>query len=249
MIRALRLPVLAHFLANAVLFWLGYYWLGLGEGRASALAWSAFIALVVLCVGCWSYGAALVFFSLEGERRGLAAWRIALRNLAPLAVAALAVIVLYYWLARWADYSSTPASQLASFLTLRLRKPVKPVSVLRVFNALLWLVRWAILPALLLPMLSAIAAMGWRGFQALGARARKWLYWIETPLLLVCTIAIPLKLVSWVPEVGGFGFQTLSFVLRAGAAYLLFVVAWLVLAFVTSGGRPRLTQDKTAVSP
>ncbi len=167
-----------------------------------------------------------------------AAWRTALRNLLPLAIAAVAVIVVYYLLDRWADYSSKPASTLASYLTLKFRKPVKPSSVLRAFNVALWLVRWAIVPVLLLPMLSAIASGGWRGFRAFGALTRKWLYWIEAPLLLVCAVAIPLKLLGWVPQVGGFGMETVSFVLRAGVAYLLFVAAWLTLAFVTSGGTP-----------
>jgi hypothetical protein len=240
---------IVHIAANAVLLWFGYYWLGLGEGRSSALAWSAFVALVIVLLGCSAYGAALAFFGGDANRRVTAAWRTALRNLLPLAIAALAVIVVYYFLARWADYSSKPASTFASYLTLKLRKPVKPSSVLRAFNVALWIVRWMIVPVLLLPMLSSIAGGGWRGFRAFGAFTRKWLYWIEAPLLLVLAITAPLKLLGWVPQVGGFGMETASFVLRAVVAYLLFVAAWLLLAFVTSGGTPRLTQARTAGSP
>ena len=114
---------------------------------------------------------------------------------------------------------------------------------------MLWLVRWVILPVSLLPMLSAIAGDGWRGFRAFGAFTRKWLYWIEAPLLLLGALALPLKLLGWVPQVGGFGMQTASFVLRAGVAYLLFVTAWLLLAFITSAGKPRFTQAETVASP
>ncbi len=249
MMRSLRGLALVHAVTNALLLWLGYYWLGLGEGRASTLGWSAFVALVAMLLLCWTYGSALVFFRDNAGRRTGVAWRAALRNLPPLAIAALAVAAVYYLLARWADYSPTPTARVASYLTLTFRKPVKPASILRAFNIVLWLVRWVILPVLLLPMLSEIAGRGWRGFRAFGAFTRKWLFWIEAPLLLLCALALPLKLVTWVPEVGGFGWQSASFVLRAGAAYLFFVTAWLLLAFITSAGKPRFTQDKTAVSP
>ena len=73
-------------------------------------------------------------------------------------------------------------------------------------------------------------------------------YWIEVPLLLL-TALIPLKLLGWVPHVNSFGMETASFVLRAAFAYLLWGAAWLVLAFVTSGGSPRFTQSSTVVSP
>jgi hypothetical protein len=248
MIQSLRLLAMVHFIANAVLLGLGYYWLGLGEARASTLAWSAFVAVAIVCLACWAYASALIYF---GQTRHCAvdSWLTALRNLFPLAIAAVAVAVIYYLLARWAAYSPGPASQLASWLTLKLRKPVKPAAVLRYFNVVLWVVRWVIVPVLLLPMLSAIASHGWRGFSGVGALARKWLYWIEAPLLLLCTLALPLKLLGWVPQFSGFGVETLSFFLRAATAYLLFVTAWLALAFVTSGGTPRFTQAKTVDSP
>ncbi len=243
--RSLRRMTLLHLVANALLLWLGYYWLGVGESRASTLAWSACVAVLIVGLGCCSYGAALVYFQKPRQP----AWRTALRNLLPLAIAVIVVATIYWLLARWADYSTKPAFQIASYLTLKFRTPVRPASVLRVFNAVLWVVRWAVLPVLLLPMASAIAGRGWSGFRAIGANARKWLYWIEVPILLLCVFWIPLKLLGWVPHVNGFGMETVSFTLRAVFAYLLFGTAWLVLAFVTSGGKPRLTQSSTLASP
>jgi hypothetical protein len=106
-------------------------------------------------------------------------------------------------------------------------------------SGIVWLVRWMIVPVLLLPMMSAVASGGWRGFRAVGALARQWLYWVEAPLLLLCTLRLPLKLLGWAPHFGGFGWEMVSFVLRAAAAYVLFVAAGLALAFVTSGGKLR----------
>ena len=244
----MRLLTLGHLVVNALLLCLGYYWLGVGETRAATLTWSAFLALVLVCLGSWIYGASFAYFQSD-NRRASAAWRTACRNLWPLAVAVIAVTTIYFLLAWWAGYSAKPASTFASFLTLKLRKPVKPSSVLRVFNVALWLIRWVILPVLLLPMLSAVAGSGWRGFRSVGTLARKWIYWIEAPLLLLCAFWVPLKILGWIPEVGGFGMEVASLAVRAAVAYLLFIAGWLALAFVTSAGKPRLTQSNTAASP
>jgi hypothetical protein len=238
-----------HLVANAVLLWLGYYWLGIGESRASTLLWSAAVALFVVVLACSAYGAAFAYFQSDDIRRPLAAWRSALRHLLPLSVAAISILVVYFLLAFWSGYSATPAAKIASYLTLTLRKPVRPSAVLRVLDAALWLVRWMILPAVLLPVIANIARRGWRGLSSLGTMTRKWWYWLEAPLLLLCAVWLPLKLLGWIPRVNGFGMEALSFALRAGAAYLLFAAAWLALAFVTSGGKPRLTQPNTTASP
>ena len=158
---------------SAIVLWLGYYWLGIGETRAATLLWSGLIAVVVAALACWTYGASLAFFDAGQNRRVSAAWKAALRNLFPLAVAAAAAAFIYYLLSIWDDYSSHPAFQVASYLTLKLRKPVRPASVLRVFRVVLGVVQWAALPVLLLPMIAAISSHGWSGFRGAGALARK----------------------------------------------------------------------------
>ena len=89
-----------HLAGNALLLWLGYYWLGLGESRAGALLWSLLVVALVGCGACWLYGAGFAFFA---ERRVGAAFRAALRRLAPLVVAAIAVVVVYALLGRARD--------------------------------------------------------------------------------------------------------------------------------------------------
>jgi hypothetical protein len=245
--RSTRLLILLHLVLNAFLLWLGYYWLGVAESRTSTLAWSAIVALIILALGCWLYGTAFVYF--KGNDGLAPAWKSSVKNLLPVAVAAIVVTVIYALLALWNVYSSKPAFQIASFLTLHLRVPVKPPAVQRIFNVILWVVRWVVLPVLLLPMIAAIASEGWSGVRSIGALARRWLYWIEVPVFLVCALWVPFKLLLWIPHMHGFRMETVSFVLRAGAGYLLFVAAGLLLAFATSGGKPRLTQSSTLVSP
>lgn len=227
-------PVAAiHLVGNALLLWLGYYWLGLGETRAATLAWSALIALLLLSLACWLHGATFAYFSL-GARR------LPWRRLPPLVATVIVLLAVYWVLAQWSDYSSRPAFKVASYLTLTFRKPVKPATVLNVFKVVLWLVRWMVVPVLALSVVSRIAAR---------RQASKWWHWIATPVLLVCALWLPFRLMGWTPLTGAFAMQMFSFVTRLLAAYLLFVGAWLALVFLISGGSPRATQPSTVASP
>lgn len=240
-----RLLALFHLIANALILWLGYYWLGVNESRTSTLLWSGLIALILVAATCCTYAATLVFF---GERAGtVTAWRTAARHLVPVVCVALAAGVVYWLLSRVTFQNA--AFQVASWMTLTLRKPVKPASVLRVFNGAFWLLRWMVIPVILLPVMARIARHGWGGFRGFGKGLRGWRIWIIVPVLLACAFLLPLRIVQWVPEVDGFWGQSASFVVRAGVAYLLFGAAWLLLAFITLRGRPDVTQPSTVVSP
>ncbi len=97
-----------------------------------------------------------------------------------------------------------------------------------------WVLRWVVVPVLILPVGPAIVARGWAGFGAVASRCRVWLYWLEAPALLLAAVWAPLKLVGWVPHMHSFGGEMTSFVVRAAVAYLLFAAGWLGLAFVTA---------------
>ncbi len=140
-----------HFVTSATALWLGYYWLSVPESRAGMLAWSAAVALFVVLAMSWGCGSGLAFFAEADDRRAVEAWRAGLRHLLPFALAVLVLILLYWLLAAWAGYSAKPVFRIASFLTLKLRKPVRPASVQRIFDVALWLVRWMLIPVLALP--------------------------------------------------------------------------------------------------
>ncbi len=232
------------FVGNALILGLGYYWLGVGESRAATLTWSATLALLLLCLACCLHGGLLAFF-----REAPFPARTIVRHLAPFLLGVLVVGAVYWGLARWEEYSGTPALTIASWLTLKVRKPVKPAAVLRVFHFVLMLVRWVAIPVFVLPMFSGIAACGWGGFAEFGRLRRSRVYWIATPLLLVCALAVPWRLIAWVPHASSFALEMTSFILRAALAYFLFLCSWIFLASLTSAGKPAPIQVKTAVSP
>jgi len=234
MTRTTRIFCLLQVPANALLLWLAYGWLAMSESTALRLAGSAVAALALVAAASYLHGATFTSFRGGGKMSVGEAFRTTLRHLLPLLLVVLAAIAIYAFLAWWAGYSVTPAVKLASWLTLTFRKPVRPATVLRYFSAILWMVRWVLLPADLLPLFSGVAARGWRGLDEFGWRRYSRLYRLEVPLLTLCALWVPLRLVDWVPHVSGFTMEMVSFALRVVASYFLFVSAAVVLAYLTS---------------
>jgi hypothetical protein len=225
-----------HAAGNLVLLWLGYYWLGLAESRASSLAWSAAVALCILVLAAVLHGAAFVCFS-EPKLPLRRAFATAARRLPLLIVCAIVVIALYAVIGRLHDLSRTPSLQLASYLTLKVRRPIRPATIARIADAIFFVAQWAVVPVLVLPLIARRSGV------------RTWRYWIATPCLLLCAFWLPLRVLGWVPRVDSFWLQLVSFAVRAAVAYFLFVGAWLATVFLTSAGMPRFTQSKAAGSP
>jgi hypothetical protein len=233
-----------HLLANAIILALGYYWLSVPESKAMTLTVSIVLVLFAGVLAILTYAAALLYRGQIGFR---SSWRSAVRNIAPLVLLAMFVGVIYALLGLWNSSSGKPALMVTSWLTLKMHIPVRPARVSLTFSIVLWLIRWMLIPALVLPLARATASRGWAGLRALRLPSLR--LWIATPILLWLSLRAPLLIVMWVPKIEGFVMQSASFGARAIAAYLLFGIAWLALAFLTSGGTPRDTQPSTVGSP
>ena len=240
--------LLCQLVGNALLLWLGYYWLGLGEANGLQLSWSAIVILLLLALTLWLHGSAFAFFRTS-EDLTPSAVRV-FRHLPALAALALFALLCYGLLAWWQTHLAREGFLIASYLTLTLRHPVKPSTTVRALEATLWTLRWIVLPVIFLPLLSEIAVDGWSGFSKRSfRRQRKWMYWIEVGALLLCGLWVPFKLLHWIPEWKNFNLPLLSFTARASSGYLLFIASLLMLAFLTSAGKPRFTQENTVGSP
>lgn len=230
--------VVVHLVGDALLLWLGYRWLGMSESSGSNLVASFAMVLVMIAGVAWLHGLALSQFGGLPVRR--AAVR-SLRCLAPLTglcVLALAVYAALIWLQ--SNYAKA-AFEIASFLTLHLRTPVPPSAIQRIFHVIVLTLDWGIVPAALLRISGRIAA------ENPIRRRNFWLFSMAVAALLFCAIRTPFKLFFWIPTIASFNGQLLSFVVRAGAGYLLFVVCILLLEFITVAGMPFETQASTAV--
>jgi hypothetical protein len=239
---------LLHGLVNVGLLAGFYYWLGTGESTIPRLLLSFALMLILLATAAAAYGSALSYFQLEDARPAVA-WRRSFRNLLPLLVCVVVVGGLYWALAAWSYVVLKPGFPIASWLTLKLQRPVRPSTITGLLAGVVWLVRWVLLPVVLVPLASAVAVGGWRGF-VFGASVR-WSRknWLQIPLLSLVAVWVPMKLIYWVPPAKGFAMEAVSLAGRGMLAYFLFVAAGLLLASVASGGKPRVTQATTLVSP
>ena len=241
---------IAHLIGNALLLYLGYYWLGMRESDALHLLSSIVVLLIFVLGAAWLHGTALTHFDRTAKLNFRAAAMRTLCHLLPLFVLAVVAAIIYGLLAWWHDSFQHNAFVIGSYSTLKLRKPVPPSAVERIFHIFIWILRWIVVPALLLPLAAGAALEGWRGIRLRAlAPGRRVLYWIQVCALLLCAIWIPLKLVHWIPHIDSFGGQFASLAARMGIGYLLFVAALLTLEFFTSSGRPRATQLSTASVP
>jgi hypothetical protein len=159
-----------------------------------------------------------------------------------LLIAAIIVLLLYIGLAKLQDASADPAFRFASWLTLKFRKPVKPATIARIVSGIFWLVRWIVLPILLIPLAHAVATT-WRRPPGL-RRPVQWTQRLLTPLLLLIALWLPFRILHWRPLMSSFPLEMTSFIIRAAIAYLLFTAGLLALE-----GMPLFTQRNNAASP
>ncbi len=212
---------------NAGLAAAAYAWLWVPDETGIEVALSGLLALAVVFAAVWLNGAVLAAFHAE---TGPLPLRLALRRLPRFLLWVLvvaAVTVAAVWLA---GSAGKVTQYLASFLTLRLRRPVSPERVEWLYGSLLR-GAWCAVVLALLPLASQAAGGGFSARAALATIARP-RYWVACALLALAGLYVPGKLVNWAPEFGALSFQAGSMGLRLGLAYLLAMTAWLTLAAV-----------------
>jgi hypothetical protein len=244
--------VLLHVLGNAALIGIVYWWLGLGDANAGQLLLTVVMGLAAILAGLWLHAGSFAWFRDNQPSKLAPAFRSTLRKLPAFAVAALGVLLVYL-LIQWIESLLYPAATtFASWLTFHLRKPVRPLWMIRGLQGIFWALRWLILPAFVLPLLSAIAGHGWRGFRYLKNSRMQTLpryFWLKCAVLTLTAFYVPDLIIHWVPRVKGISMETFSFATRFLAAYFLLVASWLLLVFISSGGRPRVIQPTTTSLP
>jgi len=232
-----RLWVL-HLLANAVVLGGVYLWLGIGDASGLQLTATAVFGLLLIAFTVWLHGIVFAHFR-EPELPLSKAYRVALRRLPPLILLALVVLALY-WLLGWLfdKYAYSRAAVTASWLTLHLRRPVHPSTILSMITWKLRLCEWLVIPVVFLPLAAGVTENGWRGFAGKSfAMLRRWWFWIACPVLLLAAVYVPWKLIHWVPYQGKLGVEMTSFLLRWLGGWLLFVTAWFAVVALACGRR------------
>jgi hypothetical protein len=237
------------------LLWLAlaYAWLWIREAKWWDLAGSALLALFLLYLAAFLQRTALRVYrrerlSVPGAAIGpRAARRRAIREWLPGAVLVALLFAALVWIAVCLRQVLPDLTQTAaSWLTLRLRRPVDTYRLQTRVETLFFIGPWFLFVVFWLP-LAAAALLGERGLWRCAARAwRAWRYWLST---LACVTVGCLgfwKLAEWVPRARGIPGQSASMVARLGLGYVIALGAWLViLALVEEAIAPVASPDET----
>ena len=198
------------FIANALIVFAFYEWLGIRDSRASQLILSALLGLAIV--------AGTVFLHSRTF------------HMKPLRFAA---VLLVFLLICW-GLNQIPLDKfglwLASTLTFKSRKPVKPDSVVSVLAYLKLFVLWIVVPVLLL-------------------QRRSPRFWLQYTGVVLLAFFVPSLLIHWTPKLTSTALQVTSFILRFGVAYCLVTTGFVALWRFTGSGKPVESQPKTVALP
>lgn len=96
-------------------------------------------------------------------------------------------------------------------------------------SLVLWIVRWIVLPAKLIPLAMASAQWGWRLPCGRLVRALlNWRWWLAVLAAALAGVALPAHLFAGLPH-GSLAHQVWVVVLKVAGAYFLAIVCWVLL--------------------
>ncbi len=201
---------LLQFIANALIIFAFYQWLGVRDSRVSQLIISFVLGVAIIAGTVFLHSRT---FHIKPVR--------------------FAIILPAFLVVCW-GLNSLPLDKwglwLASTLTFRSRKPVKPETVFAVLNYVQLFLQWIVVPLLLL-------------------QRRSPKFWLQCTAVILVAFFIPSLLIHWTPKLTSTALQVTSFVLRFGLAYCLITTGFVALWRLTSSGKPVESQPSTAALP
>jgi hypothetical protein len=217
---------------NALLFWCAFTWLGIGDSKTWQLFETAAVGVLILVPWLWLQDGTLAYC---GDRSlGLSgAFRRSAKTFVIFSLVVAIFVLLFWGLGKLEAPLATAGERTASWLTFHVRKPFKPASWARAFTAVLWGVKWIVLPVVMLPMAAGAARNGAGGMWRRGGKV----FWLQYLMALVVGFYIPGVLMHWVPKLTETTAQVISFGLRFWIAYVLIISAWLAVAFFSAADR------------
>ena len=240
---------LLHLVANAFLLFGIYAWLSIGDADAAQLAGTVIYGIVIAFLAVWLHAGTFRYFGDPHDNRlRIAFWNV-LPALAPFALVCVAAALVYALFSRAGDQTADTGASIASWLTLKLRHPVKPVVIARV---LLWIVRiveWFAAPLVFVTLACSTAQRGWRGFVRSPLAILRRRYTLLCPALLLAAFFVPHLIANWVPGLHGMTLQTVSAVVRFAVAWLILITAWLALVRETAIADSAAAASETPAPP
>ena len=230
---------LIQFFANLLLFGLFAGWLLLPVANAGYLLLNILVASLFLLAVFVLHGGTLNYFYAQTHDEGArlrSVFALALRNLLAVAVCEGAIYLLWIAAGEADTYHETLPAYLRSMTPLFLRKHTGLAAYQELFEASRFLLRWIVVPGLVLPFFASVSRLGFRGFGRQGFTAwkkslRNISYWGVLILSALLGVLATEKIMGWTPDfrTSTFTGETVSLIFRGLASYLLGLFAWLLV--------------------
>ena len=247
---------LVQFAGNAVLFAGFLWWLQIPEAHWWQLGFQLVLLIAIGIGALLLHGGTLNYFlSAHQQKEALLApaFRKALRHVPAIAVWAVVFFLLRELIGRLDHYSVSFPGYFRSGFPAWLRRMISEPALDNIYIGFVALLRWIILPGLLLPFALFAADRGVRGLVALGDWGRTirslayWLLLFVASILGVYCIGL---IMGWTmdPKTATLPGERASLVFRMLLAYLLGIFAWF-LACSMLGRRQLRSAGQSVAQP
>jgi hypothetical protein len=229
---------LVQFAGNAIIIALFLGWLQVPEAHWWQLLFQALLILALIAAVLVLHGGTLAYFQSAHENRTaqlVPAFQTALKHVLALAVCVFLLHFAWGWSGHLYNFQTSFPGYLRSEFPAWLRRMISEPALDNTYTFLLFVLRWVILPGLLLPFLLFCAEKGFRGliaFRDWGKTVRNLAYWVALIVAAIVGVYFVEVVMGWRldPTTSTFRGEQASFVMRQLLAYLLALFSWLFVA-------------------
>lgn len=239
---------LLQFLGNALIILIFLLWLRIPDAYKWELFFQVVVALLIVVGALWLHGGTLNYYSdiSDGTKAGLGgAFKKAWKHLPAFAVAVLIWLALFCLVYKLASYQYEFSGYLRSEFPAWLRRHISEPTMDNLYEGFVFVVRWIVVPGLILPLWLLCARTGFRGFlqfRAWWRAVRNLAFWIVLVVAALIGVYCFGKIVShWRldPKTATLRGEEGFVAFRFPFAYLLALFSWLWACCMTVRARPQ----------
>ncbi len=233
---------LLQFFLNPLLFGLFTLWLLLPVANAFHVTLNVLVAIILFAAILVLHAGMLNYFYSQSENEVAPlrkAFASALRNLLPVILCAVVLYLFFQISGKVHAYEETFPPYLRSMMPAFLRRQVGLSMLQEIFDAVLFVLNWVLVPGLIFPFLASAAHSGFRGLGRRGFAAWKSAvlspsYWVLLLLGALVGVLATQKIMGMTPDfsTSTYAQERTSLIFRASVSYLLGLWAWMLVCSV-----------------
>jgi hypothetical protein len=230
------------FFANPILFGLLVAWLFIPVASNVHLILNFVFAILLLAATLALHAGTLNSFADRQSGQNAPLWpafRRALAHLIPVAICIGVFCLLWLGVDKLESYQPNFPPYVRSTLPVSLRRHITLPTLDTLFALAIFICRWILAPALILPLLAQAADRGFRGFGVHGLSAwRKTIfsfaYWLVITFAALLGVLATQKLMAWTPDfkTSTTHSEAVSLAWRLCTAYLFGLFSWMLACSV-----------------